>query len=132
MFANLSSLMGILALLLAAVGLYGLMSYDVERRTPEIGLRMALGARQNTVLAMVLRESLILVCAGVAAGIPLAIAAVRSTSNVLLDLLFGVNPIDPLSFAAAIFTMTAVALLAVYFPARRAARTDPMTALRCD
>ena len=93
---------------------------------------MALGARQNTVLAMILRESLILVCAGMAAGIPIAIAAVRSTSNVLSDLLFGVNPVDPLSFAAAIFTMTAVALLAVYFPARRAARTDPKAALRCD
>jgi predicted permease len=132
MFANLSSAMGILALLLAAVGLYGLMSYDVGRRTSEIGVRMALGARQNTVLAMILRESLILVCAGMAAGIPIAIAAVRSTSNVLSDLLFGVNPVDPLSFAAAIFTMTAVALLAVYFPARRAARTDPMAALRCD
>ena len=93
---------------------------------------MALGARQSTVLVMILRESLILVGAGVAIGIPIALASVRTTSSVLSDLLFGVSPIDPLTFALAIFTMTVVALLAVYVPARRAARTDPMTALRCE
>jgi predicted permease len=132
MFANLSSSMGILTLILAAVGLYGVMSHNVGRRTSEIGMRMALGARQSTVLAMILRESLILVGAGVAVGIPIALAGVRTTSSVLSDLLFGVSPVDPLTFALAIFTMTVVAMLAVYVPARRAARTDPMTALRCE
>jgi ABC-type antimicrobial peptide transport system permease subunit len=132
MFANLSSLMGILTLILAAVGLYGVMSHDAGRRTSEIGVRMALGARQSTVLAMILRESLFTIGAGVAVGIPIAMAGVRATSSVLSDLLFGVSPIDPLTFALAIVTMTVVALLAVYVPGRRAARTDPMTALRCE
>jgi predicted permease len=131
-FANLASSMGALTLLLAAVGLFGIMSYSVGQRTAEIGVRMALGAQQRRVLMMVLRETLALVVAGIAVGLPLAFASARAASSVLSDLLFGVKPTDPLSFAVAIVTMVAIAVLAGYFPARRAARVDPMTALRCE
>lgn len=132
MFANLSSSMGALTLVLAAVGLYGIMSYSVRRRTAEIGVRVALGAQQSAVLAMILRESLTLVLAGLAAGIPIAMATAHAASSVLSGLLFGIKPTDPLSFALAIATMIAVAMVAGYFPARRAAGTDPMVALRCE
>jgi ABC-type antimicrobial peptide transport system permease subunit len=132
MFANLSSAMGGLTLLLAAVGLYGIMSYSVRRRTAEIGVRMALGAQQGDVLGMVLRESLVLVGLGLVAGIPIALAGARAASKVLQDVLFGIKPTDPMSFALAIGTMIAVAAFAAFFPARRAARTDPMEALRCE
>jgi predicted permease len=130
MFANLASSMGALSLLLAAVGLYGVMSYSVRRRTAEIGVRMALGAQRPAVLAMVLRESFALVVAGVAVGIPIAVATARAASNSLSDLLFGIKPVDPLSFALAAATMLVVALLAGYLPARRASQIDPMVALR--
>jgi predicted permease len=130
MFANLSSSMGALTLVLAAVGLYGIMSYSVRRRTSEIGVRMALGAQQSAILAMVLRESLALVFAGLVVGIPLAMATAHATSAILSDLLFGIKPTDPLSFALAIATMIAVAIFAGYFPARRAAATDPVVSLR--
>jgi predicted permease len=130
MFANLSSTMGALSLLLAAIGLYGILSYSVRRRTAEIGVRMALGARRSSVLAMVLRESLVLVLAGVAVGIPIAVVTARVASDPLSDLLYGIKPVDPLSFALAAATLLAVALFAGYLPARRASRIDPMVALR--
>lgn len=130
MFANLSSAMGCLALLLAAVGLYGIMSYNVRRRTTEIAVRMALGARPGAVLRMVVRESLMLVAAGLAIGVPVALASASAASKVLADLLFGIQPTDPLSVALAVSTMVVVAALAGYVPAHRAARTDPMVALR--
>jgi len=132
MFANLSASMGALALLLAAVGLYGIMSYNVGRRTAEIGVRMALGARQGDVVRMVLRESFVLVAIGMALGIPAAAASAKAASKVLEDLLYGIKPTDPLSFALAVGTLIVVALLAGYLPARRAAKTDPMVALRCE
>lgn len=131
-FANLASSMGALTLLLAAIGLYGIMSYSVGQRTAEIGIRMALGAQQRGVLTMVLRETLALVVAGIAVGLPLAFASAHAASSVLSDLLFGIKPTDPLSFGIAIVTMVAIAVLAGYLPARRAARVDPMTALRCE
>ena len=132
MFANLSSAVGGLVLVLAAVGLYGVMSYSVRRRTAEIGVRMALGAQRRDVLRMVLRESLTLVSLGVAVGVPVAFVGARTLSAVLDDLLYGVQSTDPVSFALAVGTLLSVAVCAAYVPAVRAARTDPMVALRCE
>ena len=115
-----------LALLLAALGLYGAMSYLVQRRTKELGIRLALGAEKRRLLWMVLREALLLVAAGVMAGVPIAWAASRLISGML----FGVKATDPATFATAVLLMSATALLAAYLPAQRAARVDPILALR--
>jgi len=130
MFANLSSSMGILTLVLAAIGLYGMMSYRVRRRITEIGVRMALGAQRSAVLSMILRESFILAASGVAVGIPVALASACAASDLLSQLLFGIRPVDPQNFVLAAATMLVVALAAAYLPARRAAEVDPMVALR--
>jgi len=126
LMATLSSLFGILSMLLACVGLYGVMAYAVERRTNEIGIRMALGARQMDVLWMVLRETLLLVLIGVAIGVPGALASARLISSML----YAVRAIDPVTFVGASLFLTSVALLATYIPARRATKVDPMVALR--
>lgn len=126
LMATLSSLFGIMSLLLACVGLYGVMAYAVERRTNEIGIRMALGARQMDVLWMVLRETLLLVLIGVAIGVPAALASARLISSML----YAVRAIDPVTFVGASLFLTSVALLAAYIPARRATKVDPMVALR--
>ena len=126
LLAMLSSFFGALALLLACVGLYGLMAYAVARRTSEIGIRLALGARGDHVMWLVLRETLSLTLAGVAIGVPLALWAARYTKSVL----FGISTADPLTFALAAATSIGVAALAGYIPARRALRVDPMVALR--
>ena len=123
---QLSGLLGVLALALAGIGLYGLMAYTVSRRTREIGIRMALGARRQTVLWMVLRETLVLIAIGFAAGVPAAIAG----SFLLRSLLFGVGAGDPVALAGAMIVLAAIAALAGFIPARRAARVDPMIALR--
>jgi predicted permease len=115
-----------LALLLAGIGLYGLMAYAVARRTNEIGIRMALGAQRSEVIWLVLREVLTLVGIGVATGIPMALAAARLISGSL----FGVTAADPFTLGTATVVMLAVAALAGYLPAHRAARVDPMNALR--
>ncbi|MGH9940667.1 MAG: FtsX-like permease family protein, partial [Blastocatellia bacterium] len=125
--ALLSSFFGLFALLLAALGLYGVMAYAVARRTREIGIRMALGARAGNVLWLALRETLFLVLIGIAVGLPAAFAATRLTEG----LLFGLTATDPLTITLAILVMIAIAALAGYLPARRAARVDPMIALRC-
>jgi predicted permease len=114
------------ALLLAALGLYGVMSQAVARRTSEIGIRMALGAQRRDVLWLVLRDAMLLVVAGVGIGVMAALGAMRFVSN----LLFGLTPNDPLTIATAAILMMGVALLAGYLPARRAAQVDPLVALR--
>jgi predicted permease len=124
--ARLAAFFGLLALLLACVGLYGVLSYAVARRTNEIGIRMALGARRGDVFWLVLREALALAVAGVVIGLLASLAATQTASS----LLFGLEPNDPLTIAAATLLLLAVAALASYLPARRAARVDPMAALR--
>jgi predicted permease len=126
MLASLATCFGLLALLLAAVGLYGMLAYTVIRRTGEIGVRMALGARQQQVLWLVLGDAFRLLALGIAAGLPVAWAAVRLVSSML----FGLTPTDPLTILVATVLLVAVALLAGYVPARRASRVDPMVALR--
>src|SRR5262249_20823764 len=117
---------GFLALLLASIGLYGVMAYSVAHRTNEIGIRMALGARPGSVLRLVLGESLILVALGLVVGTPAALACGRSVSSQL----YGLDANDPLTITASAAALLAVALAAVYLPARRAALLDPLAALR--
>jgi len=130
LFAKLTSFLGALALALACVGLYGTLSYAVARRTREIGIRMALGAKQFDVLGMVLRETLVLITAGIAIGIPAALGATRLTSKFIADLLYGLKPTDVASIAAATAVLAIVAMCAGALPARRAANVDPLVALR--
>jgi predicted permease len=126
MVAALSVAFGALATLLAAIGLYGVMSYTVARRTREIGIRMALGAERGSVMWLVLREVALMVALGVAIGLPLAIAL----SRLVQSQLFALSAHDPVALAAAAALLAIVALVAGYLPARRATRVDPMLALR--
>ncbi|HTM39554.1 MAG TPA: ABC transporter permease [Terriglobales bacterium] len=123
---TLVSIFAATALLLALAGMYGVMAYSVARRTSEIGVRMALGASQASVLRMVLRQGLLTAAAGVLAGIVISLAVTRSLGS----LLFGLGPTDPLTFAGTALLLVIVAILASYVPARRAAKVDPMVALR--
>lgn len=126
MIATLTTLFGVLGLVLAAVGLYGVMAYTVQQRTGEIGLRMALGANRMRVVRMVLRGAFSLIGIGLALGIPAAIAA----GKLMTSQLFGVRPWDPIMLALAAITLSLAALLASAIPARRAAGVEPMVALR--
>jgi putative ABC transport system permease protein len=126
LIALLSSFFSLIALLLAALGLYGVMANAVARRTREIGVRMALGAQARNVLWLVLRETLFLVAIGIAIGVPVALAATRLIKGFLFDL----SANDPLTIALAVSLMLAVAALAGYLPARRATKVDPMMVLR--
>ena len=128
MFAAMGGFFGGLSALLVAVGLYGMHSFRVSRKTTEIGVRMALGASRAQVLAMVLRESLWILLAGLVAGIPLTLLAVRP----LRAMLYQMSPFDPMSFALAIAAMFVVAIVATVIPARRAASIEPMQALRTE
>ena len=115
-----------LALLLASIGIYGLLAYMVGQRSREIGLRMALGAHRSDILKLVLGKGAILAGAGILAGVLFA----ASTASGIASLLYGVRPHDPAVFLAVALLLQTVAVLASYIPARRAARVDPMTALR--
>ncbi|HLW80098.1 MAG TPA: ABC transporter permease, partial [Terriglobia bacterium] len=126
LFARLSSFFGLLALALACVGLYGMMSYVVARRTREIGIRVALGAGRREILGMVLGEIFVLVAMGIALGVLATLGASRLVSA----LLYGLRPTDPSTIAGAALLMAAAALLAAYVPSRRASKVDPTVALR--
>ena len=117
---------GLLALALASVGLYGLLAYLVRGRQREIGVRMALGASRPAILLLVLRQAMVLVCAGVGIGLALSLMI----SHAFARMLFGLNPADPLSLAGASLALILVAALACYLPALAASRMDPMGALR--
>ena len=124
--AQLSTAFGALALLLACIGLYGVLSYAVAQRTNEIGIRMALGAERGAVIGMVLRETAVLIAIGLAAGVPASLACAR----LIQSKLFGLKPADPATLAAALGIMIAVAIASGYLPARRASKVDPLIALR--
>ncbi len=123
---QLSSFFGIIALVLACIGLYGLLSYQVSRRTREIGIRMALGAERHDVLRLVVRQGFVLVVIGTACGAAVAFWSSRYLASVL----YAVRPTDPLTYAGVAILLCAVALLACYIPARRASQVDPIVALR--
>ena len=126
LMATLSGFFGFLAALLAAIGLYGVMSYMVIQRTKEIGIRMAIGAERSDVLRMILREATVLTAIGLVFGIGLALGAAQATKS----LLYGLKPRDPLTLVMAVVTLSAVAALASFLPAYRASKLDPLTALR--
>jgi predicted lysophospholipase L1 biosynthesis ABC-type transport system permease subunit len=126
MVARLCSVFGLVALLLAATGLYGVLSYGVARRTNEIGIRMALGASKTRVVGMVLRETAVMILIGVVVGV----AATIGTAYLVASRLYGLSKVDPLTLAAAIGILSLVALVAGYIPAARAARVNPTQALR--
>ena len=128
MLALLSAAFGLLATVLASVGLYGVMSYIVSRRTREIGIRIALGAERGTVIGMVLKEVALLALVGIALGVPAALGL----SQLVRSQLFGISPADPLTICVAAVTLALVALLAGYIPARRASRVQPVLALRSE
>ncbi len=126
LISQLSIFFALLALLLVCIGLYGVMTYSVVRRTNEIGIRMALGAQQKSVLWMILRESLIILGTGLVIGVPLTLASMRLVQSGL----FGLAPSDPLTMAAAVCVVAVVTIFSAYLPARRATKVDPMIALR--
>jgi ABC-type antimicrobial peptide transport system permease subunit len=127
-FARLCTAFAVLALAIACVGLYRAVSYNVARRTSEIGIRIALGAQRGGVVKMVLREVAVLTAIGLSAGLAVALATTRFIGS----LLYGLKPRDPTTLALAVVILSSAAFVAGYVPARRASRIDPMTALRID
>jgi ABC-type antimicrobial peptide transport system permease subunit len=124
--ARLASVFGALAVILACIGIYGVLSYAVVRRTREIGIRLAIGARRRAVMWLVLRETVVLVAIGLLLGAPLVVSAGRYVRSQL----FEVTSNDPLAITAAMFVLACAAIAAAYLPARRASSLDPMVALR--
>jgi putative ABC transport system permease protein len=123
--AGLAAALGMLGLILALVGVYGVVAYAVSQRTHEIGIRTALGAQQSDILRMILGQGFVIVGAGLVIGLAAAFAAARVVGNFI-----AVSPTDPLTYITVSTLLTLVALLACYVPARRAAKVDPMEALR--
>ena len=132
MIGRLAGFFGVLALILASGGLYGLMAYSVARRTGEIGVRMALGAQRDSVLWLILRETIWLLLTGLAIGVPLALGVARVAGHWIEGLLFDLKATDPVTLLMASLMLGAAALLAGAIPARRASQLDPMQALRCE
>jgi predicted permease len=134
LFARLLSLFGLLAQQLASIGLYGVMAYSVSQRINEIGVRMALGADRRDVLKMILRQGMALTVIGVALGLAGAYVLTKylEARMNLTNMLYGVNPGDPLTYGLIAAFLTVVALVACFIPARRATKVDPMVALRCE
>jgi len=128
--ALLSSAFGVLACLIAAIGLYGVVAYSVSRRTNEVGIRLALGAQRGDIRTLVLRQTLAVILCGVAIGIGGALVVVRLLSSTINGMLYGIKPTDISLFMGATISLIAIALLAAFLPARRASRVDPMVALR--
>jgi ABC-type antimicrobial peptide transport system permease subunit len=132
LIAMLSTLFGALTLVLACVGLYGLLSFTLVQRTSEMGIRMALGARRRDVVWLVVRDALLLVLMGIAIGVPAAFAVARLAANQISGLIFGLQLIDPAGLTAAALMLLSVAAIAAYLPAFRASRVDPMVVLRTE
>ncbi|MFC5864312.1 ABC transporter permease [Acidicapsa dinghuensis] len=128
LIAKLSAFFGVLAVFLACIGIYGLLNYSVARRTSELGIRLALGAQSNSLLWMILRESIVLLTVGLVIGVPVALA----TTRILKSQLYELSPLDPLSISTAVAIIAVMTVFAAWLPARRATRIDPMTALRCE
>jgi ABC-type antimicrobial peptide transport system permease subunit len=126
MFAVLASVFGLLALLLTSIGIYGVVAYQMARRTGEVGIRMALGASRGDLLWMLMQETLRVLAAGAVIGLFAAVAL----GNILRSLLFGLQPSDPVTIIWSVVTMVAAGLLATFLPARRATKVEPMVALR--
>jgi predicted permease len=128
LIARLSSFFGIIAVFLACIGIYGLLSYSVARRTSEFGIRLALGARSHMLLWMILRECVLLLVVGLALGVPVALSSTR----ILKSLLYDLSPLDPTAISIAIVAVTVMTIAAAWLPARRATRINPMHALRAE
>jgi predicted permease len=128
LIARLSSFFGILAVFLACIGIYGLLSYSVARRTSELGIRLALGAQSHNLMWMILRECILLLALGLAAGIPVALSSTRFLKSLLYEL----SPLDPMAISVAIAAVAGMTIAAAWLPARRATRVDPIKALRTE
>jgi putative ABC transport system permease protein len=130
--ATMFSIFGLVAVVLASVGIYGVMSFSVNQRAQEFGVRMALGADDGRILGMVLRQGSMQIGLGLLLGVAVALAVALTAGEAIGNTLFGVNPRDPLTYGAVIALVTIVSLIATLVPARRAARVDPMVALRAE
>jgi len=128
LIARLTSFFGVIAVFLACIGIYGLLSYSVARRTCELGIRLALGAQSRMLLWLVLRESLVLLAIGLAIGVPISLGSTR----VLKSLLYDLSPLDPMAISTAIVAVVVMTMAAAWLPARRATRINPIQALRAE